>query len=63
MNMIVDANWLISHIDDENLTIIDSRGIIPFRFSHIKNAIPMRVEDVISIDENGSHLVIARHNG
>jgi thiosulfate/3-mercaptopyruvate sulfurtransferase len=61
MNMIVDANWLISHIDDENLTIIDSRGIIPFRFSHIKNAIPMTVEDVISIDENGSHLVIARH--
>lgn len=59
--MIVDANWLTSHIDDENLTIIDSRGIMPFRFSHIKNAIPMSVEDVISIDENGSHLVIARH--
>jgi len=59
MNMIVDANWLTSHLDDENLIIIDSRGIMPFRFSHIKNAIPMGVENVISIDENGSYLVIA----
>ena len=59
--MIVDANWLTSHTDDENLTIIDSRGIMPFRVSHIKNAIPMSVENVISIDENGSHLAIARH--
>ena len=39
--MIIDANWLASHIDDENLIIIDSRGIMPFRFSHIKNAMPM----------------------
>lgn len=61
MNMIVDASWLISHIDDENLIIIDSRDIMSFRFSHIKNAKPMSVENVISIDENGSHLVIARH--
>jgi thiosulfate/3-mercaptopyruvate sulfurtransferase len=61
MNIIVDADWLTSHIEDENLTIIDSRGIMPFRFSHIKNAIPMSVENVISIDENGSHLVIAPH--
>jgi thiosulfate/3-mercaptopyruvate sulfurtransferase len=59
MNIIVDADWLTSHIEDEDLTIIDSRGIMPFRFSHIKNAIPMSVENVISIDENGSHLVIA----
>jgi thiosulfate/3-mercaptopyruvate sulfurtransferase len=61
MNIIVYADWLTSHIEDENLTIIDSRGIMPFRFSHIKNAIPMSVENVISIDENGSHLVIAPH--
>ncbi len=58
MNMIIDASWLASHLDDENLIIIDSRGIMPFRFSHIKNAMPMGVEKVISTDENGSHLVI-----
>jgi thiosulfate/3-mercaptopyruvate sulfurtransferase len=59
MNMIIDASWLASHLDDENLIIIDSRGIMPFRFSHIKNAIPMGVENVISTEENGSYLVIA----
>ncbi len=57
--MVVDANWLTSHLDDENVVIIDSRGIMLFRFGHIKNAIPMGVENVISIDENGSYLVIA----
>ena len=31
---------------------------MPFRFSHIKNAMPMDVENVISTDENGSYLVI-----
>jgi thiosulfate/3-mercaptopyruvate sulfurtransferase len=59
MNMIIDANWLASHLDDENVKIIDSRGIMPFRFSHIKNAMPLGVEKVISTDENGSYLVIA----
>ena len=53
MNMIIDASWLASHLDDENLIIIDARGIMPFRFSHIKNAVPMGVEKVISTDENG----------
>lgn len=57
--MIINANWLASHLDDENVIIIDSRGIMPFRFSHIKNAMPLGVEKVISTDENGSYLVIA----
>lgn len=57
--MTIDSSWLTSHLDDENLIIIDSRGIMPFRFSHIKNAIPMGVENVISINENGSYMVIA----
>ncbi len=56
--MVIDANWLASHLDSENLIVIDSRGIMPFRFSHIKNAVPMDVENVISTDENGSYLVI-----
>ena len=63
MNMTIDASWLASHLDDENLIIIDSRGIIPFRFSHIKNAMPMGVEQVVSTDENGSYLVITPHAG
>jgi thiosulfate/3-mercaptopyruvate sulfurtransferase len=57
--MIVDARWLASHLDDKKLIIIDSRGIIPFRSNHIKNAIPLGVENVISTDEYGAHVVIA----
>ncbi|MDN5847047.1 MAG: hypothetical protein L0H53_12320, partial [Candidatus Nitrosocosmicus sp.] len=59
--MVIDASWLASHLDDENLVVIDSRGIMPFSFSHIKKAIPMDVKNVISTDENGSYLVIAPH--
>jgi len=57
--MTIDANWLASHLDDENVIIIDSRGNLPFKFKHIKNAIPLGLENVISIDDNGSYLVIA----
>jgi thiosulfate/3-mercaptopyruvate sulfurtransferase len=48
----------LSHLDDSNIIIIDSRGIIPYRFGHIKNAIPLSVEHVISIADNGANLVI-----
>lgn len=58
MNITVDADWLNSHIDDIDVVIIDSRGLVPFRFGHIKNALPLEVENVISIHENGSYLVI-----
>jgi thiosulfate/3-mercaptopyruvate sulfurtransferase len=54
----VDRDWLASHLDDHNLVIIDARGIMPYRVGHIKNAIPLSLEHVISIADNGSNLVI-----
>ena len=54
----VDTNWLASHLNDPNIIIIDARGIMPYRFGHIKNAIPFGVEHVISIADNGANLVI-----
>jgi thiosulfate/3-mercaptopyruvate sulfurtransferase len=54
----VDANSLASNIDDPNVVIVDARGIIPYRFRHIKNARPLGVESVISIADNGANLVI-----
>jgi thiosulfate/3-mercaptopyruvate sulfurtransferase len=53
-----DANWLSSHLDDPNIVIIDARGMMPHRFSHIKNARPLGLESVISIADNGANLVI-----
>lgn len=54
----VDTNWLVSQLDDPNIVLIDGRGIMPYRFGHIKNAIPLGIEHVISIADNGANLVI-----
>jgi thiosulfate/3-mercaptopyruvate sulfurtransferase len=58
MTVTVDKNWLSFHLDDPNIVIIDARGIMPYRFGHIKNSTPLSVENVISIADNGSNLVI-----
>lgn len=58
MTVSVSANWLASNLDDSGLVIIDARGILPYRYGHIKNAVPLGVESVISISDNGSNLVI-----
>src|ERR671938_645461 len=58
MIVTVDANWLVSDLDDRNIVIIDGRGIMPYRFGHIKNAVPLGVEHVISIADNGANLAI-----
>jgi len=56
--MIVDSKWLASHLDDNDLCIIDARGNYARRFGYIKNSLPLGVEQVISISDNGSNLVI-----
>src|ERR671930_1917876 len=54
----VYTNWLASHLVDPNIVIIDARGIMHYRFGHIKNALPLSVEHVILIADNGANLVI-----
>lgn len=58
MNVVTDAEWLNSHLDDPFVVIIDGRGQMLYRLGHIKNAIPLEISDIIFMDENGSHLVI-----
>jgi thiosulfate/3-mercaptopyruvate sulfurtransferase len=58
MMVSVSANWLASNLDDSNLVIIDARGILPYRYGHIRNAVPLGVEGVISVSDNGSNLVV-----
>jgi thiosulfate/3-mercaptopyruvate sulfurtransferase len=54
----VDSKWLASHLDSPKIVIIDSRGNIPYRLAHIKNAIPLGVEHVISVADNGANIVL-----
>ena len=58
MVIAVDANWLLSHLNDPNVVVIDGRGLMPYRFGHIRNAKPLNVEQVVFIGTNGSNLVI-----
>ncbi len=58
MAVTVDVNWLLSHLNDPNVVIIDGRGLMPYGFGHVKNALPLDIEQVIFIDDNGSNLVM-----
>jgi thiosulfate/3-mercaptopyruvate sulfurtransferase len=58
MTVTVDSKWLLSHLDDPNAIIIDARGDMPYRFGHIKNALSLAIERVISTAPNGANLVI-----
>lgn len=58
MIVIIDSKWLLSHLDYPNLIIIDARGSIPYSIGHIRNALPLAVERVISVAPNGANLVI-----
>src|SRR5215472_15754083 len=58
MTITMDANSLLSCLDDPNFVIIDSREIRAYRFRHIKNAKHLGIETVISIADNGANLVI-----
>ncbi|MGH9926708.1 MAG: sulfurtransferase [Nitrososphaeraceae archaeon] len=60
MTVTVDSKWLLSRIDDPNVIIIDARGVMPYRFGHIKNALSLSIERVISTAPNGANLVIDR---
>jgi thiosulfate/3-mercaptopyruvate sulfurtransferase len=60
MMVTVGSKWLLSHLDDPNVIIIDARGVISYRFGHIKNALSLSIEHVISTAPNGANLVINR---
>jgi thiosulfate/3-mercaptopyruvate sulfurtransferase len=54
----VSSKWLLGHLDDPDLVIIDGRGIMPYRAGHIKNARHLGIEKVISLADNGANLVL-----
>src|ERR671918_3236086 len=58
MMVTINSKWLLSHLDDPNIIIIDAREVIPYRLGHIKNALSLAVEQVISVADNGANLVI-----
>jgi thiosulfate/3-mercaptopyruvate sulfurtransferase len=55
---VIDSKWLDSLLNNNNLVIIDARGKFAHRFGHIKNSIPLDIDQVISIANNGSYLAL-----
>jgi thiosulfate/3-mercaptopyruvate sulfurtransferase len=56
--LFVDNMWLKSHLDDHDLVVIDGRGPVAYSSGHIKNALPLGLDDVIRISEYGANLAI-----
>ena len=59
---VIDSEWLASNLDSNNLIIIDARGKFAHRFGHIENSLPLDIEQIIQIGNNGSHLVIEQQH-
>jgi thiosulfate/3-mercaptopyruvate sulfurtransferase len=56
--LIVESSWLESNIDDTGLVLIDSRGKFAYNRGHLKNAVSLGLEDIMTIAENGANLTI-----
>lgn len=54
----VESKWLAANLDSPEVVILDARGQMPYRFGHIKNALPLGMEMVIAAASNGANLVI-----
>ena len=58
MIVIEDYNWLSAHLDDPDVIVLDARGNMLYRFGHIENALPIGIESLISVADNGANLVV-----
>lgn len=55
--MIVSHMWLVEHLNDPNVVILDSRGNVAYSYAHIPNSQPLGVEKVIISNQYGANLV------
>ncbi|CAE6484464.1 sulfurtransferase [Candidatus Nitrosotenuis uzonensis] len=55
-DILVSSQWLAEHLDDD-LVVVDTRPKVAYMYGHIPNSVSITVEQVISINEHGAHLV------
>jgi thiosulfate/3-mercaptopyruvate sulfurtransferase len=58
VTLTVDSKWLAVNLDSPDIVILDTRGQMPYRFGHIKNALPFGIEMVVAVAPNGANLVV-----
>jgi thiosulfate/3-mercaptopyruvate sulfurtransferase len=54
----VDSKWLAANLDSPDIVILDARGQMDYRFGHVKNALSLGIEMVVTVAPNGANLVI-----
>lgn len=50
--------WLVEHLNDPNVVILDSRGNVAYSYVHIPNSQPLGVGKVIISNQYGTNLVL-----
>ncbi len=58
MALIIESKWLAANLENPDVVILDTRGQMPYRFGHIKNALQLGIEMVVAVAPNGANLVI-----
>lgn len=60
--MLVSYSWLVEHISDPCVVILDSRGNVAYSYAHMPNSQPLGIEKVVKINQYGVNLVLG-HRG
>jgi thiosulfate/3-mercaptopyruvate sulfurtransferase len=55
--MLVSYQWLNEHFNDADVVIVDTRPKVAYMYGHIPNSISLVVDQLISVNEHGAHLV------
>ena len=56
--MILSYFWLVEHLDDDNIVILDSRGNVAYSYAHIQHSQPLGLEKVVKTNQYGANLVL-----
>ena len=56
--MLVSYSWLIEHINDPCVVILDSRGNVAYSYAHMPNSQPLGIGKVVKTNQYGANLVL-----
>ena len=56
--MLVSYSWLVEHINDPCVVILDSRGNVAYSYAHMPNSQPLGIEKVVKTNQYGANLVL-----
>lgn len=58
-DFLVTKDWLLTHLNDTNVKILDIRSPLEYKLGHIPNAIFFPYEKIIAFSQNQTHFEVA----